>query len=76
MTHDDDPFNPTHDPYPDATPGVLEGRGVSRRLVLTLAAAAPLACAAACAAPRRLVCAPAPGDDEHCTARFCRYFRG
>ncbi|MBL8606904.1 MAG: hypothetical protein JNL38_06270 [Myxococcales bacterium] len=73
MTHDDDPFDPKHDPYADVIRPA--SRPVSRRAWLTLAGAAPIACAAACAAPRRLVCAPAPLDDEHCTARFCRYRR-
>lgn len=71
MSHDD-PFDPSSDPYPEPP----EAPAVSRRAWLALAAATPIACAVACAAPRRLVCAPRPGDDEHCTARFCRYYRG
>jgi hypothetical protein len=68
----DDPFAPDADPYPPAAPRV------SRRGVVRLAVASPVVAlaVAGCGAPRNLVCAPSPGDGEHCTHRFCRYHLG
>ncbi len=70
--HDDDPFCEHADPYPP-THATLSRRGAVR---LALASPLVIAAAAACHAPRNLVCAPGLPDTEHCTHRFCRYHSG
>jgi len=63
----DDPFSPEANPYPDLRP-------TRRELALGALAVSALGLTAGCV-PRRLACATAPGDREHCQMKFCRYYR-